>query len=57
MVSGVEMCSVCAWRATCNKKFNLSGRDLHCPDFSEDISIKSKTEDTGTDETEGGEDI
>ena len=42
MASSVEMCAICAWRATCNKKFNLSGRDMHCADFSEDVSIKKK---------------
>ena len=42
MASSVEMCALCAWRETCNKKYNLSGRDAHCADFSEDVSIKKK---------------
>ena len=42
MSSSVEMCAICAWRETCNKKFSLSGRDAHCADFSEDVSIKKK---------------
>lgn len=42
MASSVEMCSICAWRETCNKKFSLSGRDVHCADFSEDVSIRKK---------------
>jgi len=42
MPSSVEMCAICAWRETCKKKFNLSGRDVHCADFSEDVSIRKK---------------
>lgn len=54
MASSAEMCAICAWRATCNKKFSLSGRDIHCPDFSEDVSIsrKSETKDEGNEQGE-----
>lgn len=38
------ICVICAWRATCQKKFSLSGKDLHCPDFSKDLSIKDEEE-------------
>ncbi len=36
-------CAVCAWRATCKKRF-LSGDGvaLHCPDFTFDVSLKKK---------------
>ncbi len=36
-------CSVCAWRATCKKRF-LSGDGvaLHCPEFTFDVSLKRK---------------
>ena len=44
MASSVEMCAICAWRENCNKKFSLSGRDVHCADFSEDFSLKKKAE-------------
>ena len=44
MASSIEMCAICAWRETCNKKFNLSGRDLHCADFSEDFTIRKRAE-------------
>ncbi|VAX30386.1 hypothetical protein MNBD_NITROSPIRAE02-1739 [hydrothermal vent metagenome] len=44
----VEICSVCAWRATCQKKFSISGKDIRCPDFVRDLSIK--TEETGDEE-------
>ena len=36
----VEICTVCAWRATCQKKFSISGKDIRCPDFVRDLSIK-----------------
>ncbi len=38
----VEICAVCAWRATCQKKFSISGKDIRCPDFVRDVSIKEE---------------
>jgi len=36
-------CSVCAWRATCKKRFSISGDvALHCPDFTFDLTLKKK---------------
>jgi len=35
----VNICVVCAWRATCQKKFSISGRDIRCADFVRDVSI------------------
>ncbi len=43
MSNRVEICAVCAWRATCQKKFSLSGKDIHCPDFVWDVSLKEIT--------------
>lgn len=40
----VDICVVCAWRADCQKKFSISGKDLRCPDFSRDISIPEDKE-------------
>ena len=40
----IEICSICAWRETCQKKFSISGRDARCPDFAEDISLKKQEE-------------
>jgi hypothetical protein len=45
MRSEVDVCAVCAWRGTCQKKFSISGKDIHCPDFVRDITIREKTED------------
>lgn len=39
----VEICVICAWRAACKKKFSISGKNIHCPDFVKDISIKEKS--------------
>jgi hypothetical protein len=44
-----DICVVCAWRADCQKKFSVSGRDLRCPDFVRDVSLP---EDKGGEETE-----
>lgn len=35
----MDICVVCAWRGTCQKKFSVSGRDAHCPDFTRDLSL------------------
>ena len=41
MGTGTEICIVCAWRQSCQKKFSLSGKDMRCADFVKDISIPS----------------
>jgi hypothetical protein len=48
----VDICVVCAWRADCQKKFSISGRDIRCPDFSRDISIPEDREEN-TEESKG----
>ena len=47
----VEICAVCAWRATCQKKFSISGKDIRCPDFVRDLSIEME-EKSGEEEKE-----
>jgi hypothetical protein len=42
MTSKNEICVVCAWRATCQKKYTISGRDMRCPDFVRDMLIQEK---------------
>ena len=42
MSSSNTICAICAWRATCQKKFSVSGSDMRCPEFVKDISIKEK---------------
>lgn len=39
MVETEGVCSVCAWRETCQKKFSLSGRDVSCADFTRDMKV------------------
>ncbi len=37
---GAAGCIVCAWRATCNKKFSVSKAEtFNCPDFTRDVSL------------------
>ena len=40
MSSTKLICAICAWRATCQKKFTVSGRDLRCAEFVRDVTIK-----------------
>ena len=40
MGSKLEICILCAWRENCQKKFSVSGKDMRCPDFAEDITVK-----------------
>jgi len=47
MAEKVEICVVCAWRAACQKKFSLSGKDMRCPDFVKDVTVEGKTEKEG----------
>ncbi len=42
MSSSNTICAICAWRATCQKKFSVSGSDMRCTDYVKDISIKEK---------------
>ena len=44
MGEDVEICAICAWRATCQKKFSISGKDIRCPDFVRDVTIKEEPE-------------
>ncbi len=33
-------CSVCAWRATCQKKFSFQqGGSAKCPDYTRDLAL------------------
>ncbi len=40
MSSSNTICAICAYRATCQKKFSVSGSDMRCTDFAKDVSIK-----------------
>ncbi len=51
-----EICVVCAWRATCQKKFSISGSDMRCADFSRDVTLSKLTDnkdDTANNGNEG----
>jgi hypothetical protein len=41
-MSTTDICAICAWRATCQKKFSISGRDMRCPDFLKDLELEKK---------------
>ncbi len=42
MSGEVEICAICAWRATCHKKFSISGKHIRCADFVKDVIIEEK---------------
>jgi len=44
MAEKVEICVVCAWRAACQKKFSISGKNMRCADFVKDVTIKENPE-------------
>ena len=44
MTAEIEVCAICAWRATCQKKFSISGKSVRCPDFVRDVSLKEPSE-------------
>ncbi len=40
-----KYCSICAWRANCQKRFSVvtdASGCVRCPDYSRDLSIKDK---------------
>lgn len=43
-MSSTVICAICAWRATCQKKFSVSGKDARCAEFVKDVMIKEEKE-------------
>ncbi|MGO8760402.1 MAG: hypothetical protein ACLP2P_01440 [Desulfobaccales bacterium] len=41
----VSICLVCAWRATCVKRFSFTGQ--HCLEYTRDLTIKARPEKDG----------
>lgn len=44
MTTKRDICAVCAWRGTCNKKYSVSGKGLHCTDFVRDVTLGPEEE-------------
>jgi hypothetical protein len=53
MSSTQFICAICAWRATCQKKFSVSGKDLRCAEFVRDVTIKEEQPEEEKKEGEG----
>ncbi|GBE00574.1 hypothetical protein BMS3Abin07_02629 [bacterium BMS3Abin07] len=47
-----NICAICAYRATCRKKFSISGKDINCPDFAKDVSIREDAEEADKEDSE-----
>ncbi|MFN3741025.1 MAG: hypothetical protein ACK4TF_10235 [Thermodesulfovibrionales bacterium] len=56
MAGIINICAICAWRATCQKKFSVSGRSMHCPDFVRDVTIKTESSENLEEKEEKKED-
>ena len=40
MEGEATVCVVCAWRATCNKKFSMSANTtIRCPEYTRDVGL------------------
>ena len=49
----INVCGLCAWRRECQKRFKLDKDSLigsHCPDYTRDLSIKTKDANEGEDQ-------
>ncbi|MEW6215256.1 MAG: hypothetical protein AB1478_08690 [Nitrospirota bacterium] len=50
----ISICVVCAWRATCQKKFSIKAGQ-RCPEFVRDITIREEpAEEEKTEKKEKG---
>ena len=53
MAIEANVCGICAWRRECQKRFKLDKDSLvgsHCPDYTRDLTIKTKASDENEDE-------
>jgi cytidylate kinase len=53
MAVEMQICGICAWRRECQKRFKLDKDSFigsHCPDYTRDLSIKTKDADEGEDQ-------
>jgi hypothetical protein len=56
MADDRTMCVVCAWRATCNKKFSMDGATTtRCPDYTRDLTLKETDSDTSRSQDDDSE--
>lgn len=39
----MQTCAICAWRATCNKKFSISDPS-RCPEYTRDLTLPDPDE-------------
>ncbi|MBN1471272.1 MAG: cytidylate kinase-like family protein [Syntrophaceae bacterium] len=53
MAVEINVCGLCAWRRECQKRFKLDKDSFvgsHCPDYTRDLSIKTKDADENEDQ-------
>lgn len=39
-----DICAVCAWRGSCNKKYSISSKGIRCVDFVRDVTLGPEEE-------------
>jgi len=44
-----DLCALCAYRETCQKRFSRRPSDGHCPEFAEDLILKKRLKKDGAD--------
>lgn len=49
----VKECVVCAWRATCNLKFQFESVETHCREFTRDVTLPPEDKRGGAEEFTG----
>lgn len=49
----VKECVVCAWRATCNLKFQFESVETHCREFTRDVALPERDEDVSEPQSPG----
>jgi len=55
IMASVE-CVVCAWRATCSLKYRYESSELHCREFTRDVTIQERAGGKNGDKSESGPD-
>ena len=56
MTDDRTICVMCAWRATCNKKFSMDGATTtRCPDYTRDLTLKEPESDQEVEDSKGSE--
>ncbi|MDH5679786.1 MAG: hypothetical protein OEZ28_14380 [Nitrospinota bacterium] len=48
-------CITCAWRATCSLKYRYESSEIHCREFTKDVTIQQPESGNQKDNTDDGD--